>query len=117
MACDLGDVDRIVTDYLKSMLHINKADTGNKLLGIRDHPTFREVDMAFKAFVPYLHPDKQHFTKWLAEQYSDPNVEGIAACKTILLQFYSIWVKTKDDLKAHDKGLVTQARCAKLNAC
>jgi len=117
MACDLGDVDNIVIDYLKSMLHINKADTGNKLLGIRDHPTFREVDMAFKAFVPYLHPDKQHFIKWLEEQYPGLTVEGIAACKNILKDFFSIWTKTKEDLKAHDKGMATQARCAKLNAC
>ena len=69
MACDLGDLDRIVTEYLKSQLRINKVDTGNKLLGIRDHPTMKEVDMAFKAFVPYLHPDKQHFTNWLAGKW------------------------------------------------
>ena len=117
MACDLGDVDRIVTDYLKSMLHISKADIGNKLLGIRDHPTFREVDMAFKAFVPYLHPDKQHFTNWLVAKYQDLSLEDTQSCKAILLDFYNLWVKTKDDLKAHDRGLVTQARWTKLNAC
>jgi len=77
----------------------------------------KEVDMAFKAFVPYLHPDKQHFTNWLTGKYPELSVEGTQACKTILLQFFSIWVKTKDDLKAHDRGLVTQARWTKLNAC
>jgi hypothetical protein len=117
MACDLGDVDRIVTEYLKSQLHINKADTGSRLSGVRDHPTMKEVDMAFKAYVPYLHPDKHHFTSWLASTHPDLSVEDTQVCKQLLLEFYNTWSKTKDDLKTLDRGLVTQVRGTKLDAC
>ena len=113
---DLGDIDKIVHEYLHHILNINKADSGYRLLGIRDNATMREVDMAFKSFVPYLHPDKQHFNNWLAAKYQDLTLEDIQACKVILHDFYNTWVKTRDDLKTHDKGMVTQVRWASLSA-
>jgi hypothetical protein len=110
MAAGGVDLDRVVHDYLKSYLHINKADTGNRLLGVRDHPTMKEVDMAFTAFVPYLRPDKHHFTSWLASTHPDLSVEESQICKDILRAFYSTWSKTKDDLKTLDRGFVAQVR-------
>jgi len=116
MAMDLGEIDKVVHEYLRHMKNINKADSGYRLLGIRDNAAMREVDMAFKCFVPYLHPEKQHFTNWRAAKYQDLSLEDTTSCKAILLNFYNTWVKTKDDLKAHDKGLLTQVRWASLSA-
>ena len=89
MASGGKDLDRVVHDYRKSYLHINEADTGSRLLGVRDHPTMKEVDMAFKAFVPYPHPDKHNFTSWLASTQPDLSVEDSQICKDLLRAFYS----------------------------
>jgi hypothetical protein len=116
MAMDLDNLDRIVNEYLSNQLHINRAASGHKLLCTRDKATMKEVDMAFKAFVPFIHPDKQHFTNWLSNKYPNLNEEETQSCKAILLQFYRIWVQTRDDLKALDKGLVTQVMWTKPSA-
>ena len=116
MAMDLENLDRLVNEYLSSQLHINKAASGHKLLCTKDKATMKEVDMAFKAFVPFIHPDKQHFTNWLSNKYPDLKDEETQSCKAILLQFYRISVQTRDDLKALDKGVVTQVMWTKPSA-
>ena len=114
MSMDSDSMDRIVEEYLISQLRINRGVSGHKLLCIRDKATTKEVDMAFKAFVPFIHPDKQHFNNWLVNKYPGLNEEDIQSCKSILLHFYKIWVITKDELKALDKGLVTQVMLTNL---
>jgi hypothetical protein len=105
---DVSKLDGLVWEYLQTKVFINKHDSKWKMLGVRESATSKEVEMAFRYYVLFVHPDKQGFMKFL-DQHGALDLNEIAACKSIMLEFFNTWTKNKEDLRLHDIGLVPKA--------
>ena len=70
-----------------------------------------EIAIALKNYVHWIYCDKAHFDEHLDTRPEfGLSPEDVQICKGLLLDFYTIGFKRKEDLRTHDLGLVSKVR-------